>query len=131
MRKLFLAAALSAVFIGSAFAGSLSINLTSGPLTGTATYTVSDADATKLIAYVQAAYPDRANPAFDPACVVNPNAVPPVLSCPAARLTNNAAQSLKTWADGIVAGTIANVKSAQQATATKTAADAIAPIDIK
>lgn len=130
MKRLFLAAALAAL-PGLALAGSLSINLTSTPLTGTATYTVSDADATKLIAYVQAAYPDRANPAFDPACVVNPNAVPPVLSCPAARLNNNAAQSLKAWADGIVAGTIANVQSAQRATATKTASDAVTPIDIK
>lgn len=129
MKRLYITLALS-MFTVPALAGSLTIGLTSGPITGTATYAISDADAAKLLAFVRDAYPTRPNPAFDPACVSNPSATPPV-TCPAATLTNNAAQSLKAWADGIVAGTTANVQNFQRAGARKTAEDAIAPIDVK
>lgn len=131
MKRLMLAVALGACLTGQSLAGSLAITLTSGPLTGTATYTISDADAAKFIAYVQGAYPTRPNPAYDPACVAKPDAVPPVVCDTRQTLNNNAAQSLKAWADGFVAGTAANVRNASQAAAAKTASDAVAPIDIR
>lgn len=114
-----------AVAYARAEAGSLTIGLASTPLTGSKTYTISDADATKLIAYVQGAYPTRANPAYDPSC--NPVPGP----CAAATLANTAAQSLAAWADGIVAGTVANVQNAQKASAADTATKAVTPVTIQ
>lgn len=121
MRKLFLASVIVLAAI-PAYAGSLAIILTSGPLTGTVTATISDADATKFVAYAQASYPTRPNPAFDPACTQ---------ACAPATLPNNAAQALSAWASGIFAGTVANVQSYQQSVATKAASDGVAPISIK
>lgn len=106
------------------YAGSLTISIASTPITGSKAYVISDADATKLLAFVQAAYPTRANPAFVPSCVA-----PAV--CAPATLPNNAAQSLAAWADGIVAGTTANVQSYQRGIAHDAAVAGIAPIDIK
>ena len=120
MRTLLLA---SAAILASlpALAGSITISVTTPAVTGSKTYTISDADAAKLLSYVKDAYPTRANPACNPTCPEGQNPT----------LPNSNAQSLAAWADGIIEGTRGNVVNFLKEQAGKTARDAVAPVDIK
>ena len=79
----------------AAKAGSLTISVTSASpaFSGSKTYTIPDADMAKFYAYVQGAY----------ACVP----VAPATTCTPFTL----GQSILAWANGIVAGTVANVQN--------------------
>jgi len=105
----------------SVYAGSLALVLTSGQMNGTVTANVTDADAARLIAFAQAVYPTRANPAYDPTC--NPTPGP----CAPSTLNNTAAQSVQAWAQGFFAGTVANVVNYEKTKAATNAAGAIVP----
>ena len=121
MKRLLLTSALCAIAL-PAVAGSLTISITSTPITGSKSFTISDADATKFMAWAQSAYPTRPNPAYDPLCVS---------ACAPATLPNNAAQALGAWADGVAAGTTANVQNYHQGLAVDTAKAGVGPISIK
>lgn len=89
----------------------LTISLASTPLTGSKAFTLSDADASRFIAWAQAAYP-------------GPNDVngsPTVLT---------PGQALVAWASGIAAGTVANVTSYGKNAAAATAVAGVAPVSI-
>lgn len=90
--------------------GTLTISLASTPLTGSKVYALSDADASKFIAWAQAAY------------TATNGSGQPVVPTPA--------QALSAWANGIVQGTINNVLSANQTTASQNAVGAVPPIVI-
>ena len=76
---------------------SITINVTSTPFTGSKTFTISDSDVSRLIAWANKAYatqPTQANP------------TPPALT---------PAQGLIAWATGLIEGTKANVVNTEEA----------------
>lgn len=106
MRRVLLATVFALVAV-PALAGSITISITSAPITGSKTYTITDADSTKFIAWCKTVY------------------VSPV---DGSQLTS--AQCLAAWADGLMAGTVNNVTGANRAAAASTASSSVSPIDI-
>lgn len=101
------------VFSAPAFAGGITIGAQSASpaVNASKTYTVSDADMARFYAYVQSAYPTI------------PCSPQPCTPAAATRV-----QSLQMWADGIIAGTVANVKSYETNNAVTSAASGVSPI---
>jgi hypothetical protein len=94
-----------------ALAGTITISIATGPITGSVVKTITDADAATFIAWCQSAYPGP---------IVG--GVPTILA---------AGPCLQAWALGIFAGTVNNVTSWSKNSAASTAATAVVPIAIQ